>query len=295
MSKIETLPALHAVFNCATIAPAMAYDFEITRYTIRSEKLKQPVRALLLSDLHDTEHGPHNALLLEACRELKPDLCLLAGDMIVGKARPHEEAVRVIRTLASDAPVFFVNGNHETQLREHFRSADQIWRKQLESSGAVVLNNRSVSCEIGGNPMRITGLELPEEKYRKFRIPSLSIEEMTGCAGRSGDAGPDAFSILLTHNPQFGTLYFKWGADLTVCGHFHGGMMRLFGNAVAISPYGFPLPRYGYGLYSRNGRHMIVTSGLGDHAIPLRIHNPEEIVSIDLIPESKGDLKRARS
>ena len=36
---------------------------------------------------------------------------------------------------------------------------------------------------------------------------------------------------------------------------------------------------------------MIVSAGLGEHTIPLRIHNPRELILVDLVP-SKGRTDR---
>ena len=60
--------------------------------------------------------------------------------------------------------------------------------------------------------------------------------------------------------------------------------MRLSENKVAVSPYGIPLPKYGYGRYDQDEKCMIVTGGLGDHTRLMRIHNPMELVCIDLMP-----------
>lgn len=42
-----------------------------------------------------------------------------------------------------------------------------------------------------------------------------------------GPASRDHFQILLAHSPLFFEAYRKWGADLTLSGHFHGGTIRL--------------------------------------------------------------------
>ena len=58
--------------------------------------------------------------------------------------------------------------------------------------------------------------------------------------------------------------------------------MRLPGGRCLISPYGFPFPKYGFGHFARGGAHLVVTSGLGEHKIFFRIHNPMELVRIQL-------------
>ena len=233
---------------------------------------------VMLGDLHSAEHGADNCDLIAAVREAEPDAVLCVGDMLVGKSYARiPETVRVMSALNQIAPLFTVNGNHCTQLREFYPRLYRRYMRGLKNAGVRVLNNRDMVFEIAGNPVHLYGIELSRELYRKFRIPFMPSDEVEQLAGR---CDPEVFSVLLAHNPQFARRYMKWGADLSVCGHFHGGVMRLFGNRVLVSPYGIPFPRYGYGKYTAGGKTVIVTSGLGEHTIPVRIHNPMEIAVI---------------
>ena len=271
-----------------------ARTFRIKRYTVSSDKLQTSARVLVLSDLHHFEHGPDNAELISACRKLKPDLILFAGDMLTGRpSQSFKDVFHLAEELASFAPVYAANGNHETQLRD-YPGAYKYLMRRLAASPVTILNNESRIFEISSNRFKVTGLELPRIKYKKLKKPSLSAEELTALIGRREDGdGGESFHLLIAHNPQFAEQYLAWGADLTVCGHFHGGVMRLTEHRVLMSPYGFPLPKYGYGIYEKDGRHLIVTSGLGDHAIPRRINNPMELVSIDLKPCAGADKKES--
>ena len=51
-----------------------------------------------------------------------------------------------------------------------------------------------------------------------------------------GSPKKDTFSILIAHNPEYFPYYAAWGADLTVSGHIHGGIMRLPWIGGVISP-----------------------------------------------------------
>ena len=68
--------------------------------------------------------------------------------------------------------------------------------------------------------------------------------------------------------------------SLTLCGHTHGGQVRLFGYSPMVpSRYG---NRYAYGHIVENNRHLIVSGGLGCSILPVRIGVPPEIVMVDV-------------
>jgi predicted MPP superfamily phosphohydrolase len=67
---------------------------------------------------------------------------------------------------------------------------------------------------------------------------------------------------------------------LTLCGHTHGGQVRLFGySPVVPSRFG---NRYAYGHVVEKNRNLIVSAGLGCSILPVRFGSPPEIVVVDL-------------
>ena len=82
--------------------------------------------------------------------------------------------------------------------------------------------------------------------------------------------------------------YAKWGADLTLSGHLHGGIMRLpiLGGVIAPSYHLFP--KYDAGLFRIGNQKMIVSVGLGSHSIKIRLFNPPKIDVITLQHEKKA-------
>ena len=75
------------------------------------------------------------------------------------------------------------------------------------------------------------------------------------------------------------------GADLTVSGHVHGGIIRvpLWGKGVA-SPNIRLFPKYDGGLFFEKGKTMLLSRGLGIHTIPFRLFNPGELWVVDFKP-----------
>lgn len=126
--------------------------------------------------------------------------------------------------------------------------------------------------------IRLTGLDLPPAYYRKKKIASLgtcAMEDMVGVAPRQ------YFNVLLAHSPQYFDTYSEWGADLTLSGHFHGGIIRLPFIGGVVSPYLRLFPKYDKGIYQsdKGGGYMVLTAGLGTHTFP-RFNNPPELVLI---------------
>ena len=257
-------------------------DFIVTRYEISSRKVESPFTCVLISDLHNKCYGRNNEVILDRIREESPDLILCAGDLIVGQpARQFSTAVSLAKGLAEIAPVYFANGNHETEYRRYAKPKYAAFISRMRRIGVHVLNNRSLETEIRGNRIRITGLEVSLEKYIKFRRPKCSLEYLEHKIG-PGISEEDPYTILIAHNPEFLDAYRQWGADLTVSGHYHGGVVRdpFLGRAL-LSPYGYVFPKFGVGKKMLSDEHFIIASaGLGDHSIPLRIFNPREIVII---------------
>ena len=146
----------------------------IKAYKVNTGKLTGPVRFVLLSDLHSRIYGEGNQSLIELVREMRPDIILCTGDMLVGKPdHPYHAAADFLCALPKIAPVFFSNGNHETQYRTFARSRYGNYLLAIREAGVQVLNNKRMTVETPGGPADIAGLELPLETYRKFRRHSL--------------------------------------------------------------------------------------------------------------------------
>ena len=64
-------------------------------------------------------------------------------------------------------------------------------------------------------------------------------------------------------------------------------MIRL-GKRAVVSPDFTLFPKYGYGMYRRGDSSLIVSAGMGEHTIPIRICNPRELVVVELWGEGRG-------
>lgn len=255
-------------------------------YGIHSDKMVnrgRGLRIVFISDMHNVILGKKNAVLLDKIDALKPDLVLLGGDTIVAKpGHSMDPGLSFIKELGKRHQIYAGNGNHEYRMRiypEVYGDMYERYQKCITDSGVILLENEAVNLVMGGTPIVIHGLELEREYYARFQRQELSRDKLKEYLGYPKE---EAFHILLAHNPCYGRTYMEWGADLTLSGHYHGGIMRVFGDRPLIGNDFKLFPAYGYGHFEEHGKHLITSGGLGEHTIPLRIHNPRELVVVDV-------------
>lgn len=266
--------------------------FRLKKYEIFSSKIKEKeVRLAFLTDLHGLEFGEKNRELIQAVRAFSPDAVLSAGDLIIrGIPETFQAAESLLIRLAEEFPVCCSLGNHEYKVLEaeeykDMREMYEEYEDRLKKAGISVLHNEKKRRSFGKNQVSFYGLELPLCYYYKPKSPVLTREEMEGFVGEP-DKG--VFSVLLAHNPKYGNAYFSWGADLILSGHYHGGVVRLGENTGLISPQLHIFPPFCCGKFKRGEQHMLVSAGLGEHTIPVRIHNPRELLLITVKPLEKS-------
>lgn len=264
-------------------------QFEVNHYAIASEKIQEAHHAVVIADLHGFSYGEHNRQLLQKIEECHPEIILIAGDLIVSKySETFPVALEFLRKLVQIAPVYYSFGNHETRLREVQRKnhkAFENYVSEVEKLGVKVLNNETVFLK-EWEKIRITGLELPIEYYEKGRIVPMTEDYLKDFLPKPKE---EAFDILLAHNPTYAEQYAAWGADLTFCGHNHGGLVRIPGIGSLLSPQLTLFPKYDAGRFSFGNKNVIISRGLGTHTFHIRVFNRAEVLDISLVPQNTKD------
>lgn len=229
-----------------------------------------------ISDLHNTEFGQQQERLLQKLVEAAPDLIAITGDLLDSYHPNITVAMEFINGAIAIAPVYYVTGNHESRLPELYAQL----REQMESAGVVVLDNKAVTLEYGSSIIRVLGVDDPT-----FSAESDQYEDNEQVISAQLDVLLDdqsAYTILLSHRPELFDVYHEAGIDLVLCGHAHGGQVRLpFIGALFAPNQGF-FPEYTAGLYRQGDTQMVVSRGLGNSSFPIRINNPPELVVITL-------------
>lgn len=269
----------------AGLAMAVAYDssrFIRREYRICSDKIRRKAKILLLSDLHNKSYGRDNEKLLAEIGKVNPDLIVAAGDMVTANEKKtcFEVPAALMKRLAERYPVYYGMGNHEYRIKVYRKAYGNMfdeYKEKLKSYGVRVLENERVY--LPEYNIEICGLEIRRRYYKRLHREPMEAGYIESLLGKARE---ECFELLIGHNPDYFPQYAGWGADLTVAGHVHGGVVKLPVFGGVISPALRLFPKYDGGMYEEYGKRMVLSRGLGMHTIPVRIFNPGELVVIDL-------------
>ena len=257
--------------------------FHKVYYRLSSEKISKPVKFVLLTDLHDKSYGKCNEKLIKAIDEEQPDVVLIAGDMLTASLnREGKIAEKLCATLAKTYPVYYGIGNHEAKMKwslDYYKDDYVDFVDSLEMAGVHVLED--ASAKLPEERIRISGIDLEKMYYKRGKQTPMNVHYLTQKLGEKDD---EYFNILLAHNPEYFDVYEKWGPELILSGHLHGGLIRLpfLGGLIAPSLKFFP--KYDGGLFIKNKTKMILSRGLAFHNLGFRMWNQGELVVIDILP-----------
>ena len=246
------------------------FTYGVKKTTIQSSKVSDELTFVQLSDLHGQIYGINNGILINKVNSLDPDLIFVTGDMYSSTDESGKGKQRAIDLMASfEAPVYFVAGEHD---------ANKQYLQDLRDVGVHVLSYDDDIVEIGDTKIKIYGIN------NAYFGPNFILER------NLGELSDEYYNILLAHIPNFEP-YMEWGADLTVCGDTHGGIIQV--------PFAGPLyyegewlPEllenkevYDKGLFEQDGHYMYVSCGLGNFPFPARLFNRPELTVLKVVPE----------
>ncbi|MGE0233151.1 MAG: metallophosphoesterase [Flavobacteriaceae bacterium] len=270
----------------------------VQRYALRPEGWPAglKLRVVALADIHACRPWMSPERIRHVVSEtnaLKPDLIVLLGDYAAGHHFVTDwvnssEWSAALSDLTAPLGVHAVLGNHdwwEDRTAQKQGHGPTFGHLALARVGIKVYENDVLRLEKDGQPFWLAGLGdqlalLPGKRWG--RTTWQGVDDLQGTLALIDD---DAPIILLAHEPDIFPKVPE-RVSLTLCGHTHGGQVRLFGYSPVV-PSRFK-NRYAYGLVSeaREGderpRQMIVSGGLGCAIMPVRFGVPPEIVMLDL-------------
>lgn len=226
-----------------------------------------------ISDLHNARFGREQSRLIQAVTEQSPDMIVVTGDLVDSSHTNVEVAMDFINQAVEIAPVYYVTGNHEGWLEGTYADL----KAQLLQAGVVVLENEAFTEEIEGEVLSIAGTNDPDMPGNNIVLAKQAIQALM--------SELEGYTILLSHRPEMFDTYVESDADLVFAGHYHGGQFRIPFIGGVVAPGAGLFPEYAEGTFTEGNTIMVVSRGLGNSVIPVRINNRPEVVVVRLTTE----------
>ncbi len=262
-----------AVFAALTVM-ALYNGLTVREYSVCSTKIKNPVKIVLVSDVHSMKYGQKK--LLRLIKMQKPDMIALAGD-IFDSHGSEKYAEQFLKGLDENVLTFYVTGNHEHKTGR----LDSFLNIVKSFKHIHILDADKEIINIKGNRICVGGISDPAKKkaddtaydYKK------ALEDI-------GNNGSDSFNILIAHNPFYSDDYKKYDFDLVLSGHTHGGQIRVpfILNGLYNRSWGF-FPPYCGGMYVHDKKmtHIVCRGAANNPAWCPRIFNRRDIAGITVM------------
>ena len=250
------------------------------------------VKIVGLADLHGEMVGEKQERIVQEVREADPDFIVYLGDM-VERTRAEESVESLVvltEQLMQIAPVYYVDGNHELDVRKQNPDVYRRLNVELADLGAVQLKDEIVSFTVdSGTVVNLCGIT------RHYYWGDFEQE----LAGKLRNM--DGVNVLACHYPESVIWYDAFdggGLDVALCGHTHGGLIRVPFLGGMVAPEQSRWPKYDLGAFpvytdttwSEYGGGedaeylgtMIISGGLaGEHGVP-RVNNPMEVSVVEV-------------
>jgi len=247
--------ALHLAITAAFFYATWVEPFRIgvTQAELHSPKLNghAPLRLLHITDLHVEHITPREQKLLRLVEELAPDVIVITGDYLnlssVHDAVAQADAHDLLERLCENArgPIYAITGSPPVDIPD-------VVPAIFEDLPITWLLDEVVELHVNGHALRLAGLRCTRERH----MDAPRLRRLMD--GRS----EDTFTLLLYHSPDLMPEAVKLGVDLYLCGHTHGGQIRLplFGALITSSDF---WKRYEMGRYEEENTTLYVSRGLG--------------------------------
>ncbi|WP_319459258.1 metallophosphoesterase [Micromonospora sp. RTP1Z1] len=241
---------------------------QLDRVRIPLAKLPRSMDGLRIATVSDIHLGPlrgraHTERIVEMINRMDADLVAVVGDLVDGSVAELGEAAEPLRDLRSRYGSFFVTGNHE------YYSGVEEWVQEVDRLGLRVLQNERQEIRARGGVLDLAGVN-------DVTAAGTGLAAPADYAAALGDRDPSRPVVLLAHQPVAALEAAKFGVDLQLSGHTHGGQMVPFNYLVKLQQ---PVVS---GLGEVDGTKVYVTNGAGFWGPPVRVGAAPQITLVEL-------------
>lgn len=235
----------------------------INEYEVKSEKIHDDVTIVQMTDLHGSEFGRENSVIIKKIDSVCPDFVCITGDMYShGDDKGRERAYKLLTKLAEKYDVYYVNGEHDNS---------DSFKEELKESGVNVLDYDTAEIKKGDTRIKLYGIN------NVYYSPTFDL-------ANEFELDENSYNILLAHITNYDA-FKSFGLDMALCGDTHGGQVR-FPFVNVPQGNGNTLPDSNTdnskGMFCDGDFTLIISSGLGNYPVPVRLFNLPEVAVVRL-------------
>ena len=214
--KFKRNAAISALLIAGLICVDSRYNLKITEHELAFDNLPaafEGYTVVHLTDFHGDSFGRDNKILADKILKLNPDIIAMTGDM-ADNMKNIDAFESLLQALEGIAPIYYVSGNHEWG-----GGCTGEMKALLEKYGGEYLSNEYKPIYREGEKIVLAGVEDPLGRADMIK-PDELIDNLRG-------EYPEDFTLLLGHRNYWVTEYPQLPVELILCGHAHGGIVRL--------------------------------------------------------------------
>ena len=252
------------VSKIAKYAIDEASSLSLERVEIALNRLPKKLDGFKIIHLSDIHHSPftnieHIERAVKIANRLRPHMFVLTGDYVSHEKKYIAPVAKVLGQLKSEFGTYACLGNHD-----HWTDPGLVVKK-FTDAGMTMLVNHGFRFEARGGSFWLAGVD-------------DHMVGMTDLAAALKGSYPDEMKLLLAHNPLIFRQATRYGVDLTLSGHTHGGQVKVRDPEKRV----LPRRKLTSGLHSRKDSQIYITRGIGTVVLPIRYQCPPEISLLEL-------------
>ena len=272
--------------------------YEIKKEIIKSSKVNSNVKIVFLSDLHEKVYGDNNEKIINDIFSCDSEYIVIGGDLIINsKSKLNNKYLKIDNTIDFltkiknknkdyNKKIYYAFGNHELRLKysenEEKRKIFDKLLDHIKNCNINIIDDEYFDLD---SNIRLYAISIFKGFYNKSFIFNKKNNLLTNDIIKEhlGEIDENKLNIVLSHSPDYADNLLKYGFDMVLSGHYHGGLIRLPILGALFSPDLMLFPKYSFGLYENNGKYVYVTNGLGEHFINIRFLNVPSFVELEII------------
>lgn len=123
-------------------------------FKLSSEKIKDSIKVVQLSDLHSKQFGKNQNRLVRKVKNLNPDIIAFTGDLVDSKDYDEQKSMTLMEELVQIAPTYYVTGNHES-----WSGKFSDLEEKLRKAGVYILRNEQALVKIKEETVNLIGVD----------------------------------------------------------------------------------------------------------------------------------------